>query len=117
MEIPQFHQIDTKEKVASLWLSNQNRPQLLFKHSFRCGISAGALYGLEPFLKEIQAMVDLHFIDVVAYREFSLAIANEFKVMHQSPQVIIWQNQKIIYQASHSAIRGDVILQKLRMVL
>lgn len=113
MESQFFQPIDTIKKANALWQTRQKRPHILFKHSFRCGISLGAWYALEPFLEEIHNHADLYFIDVITYRAISLDIARQFNVLHQSPQVIIWQNQKVIYHASHAAIQGHVILQKI----
>lgn len=113
MELQFFQIVDTEEKAKALWQTQQTRPQILFKHSFRCGISLGALYALEPFLEEMQSHADLYLIDVVNYKSISMGIATQFNVLHQSPQVIIWQNQKVIYHASHAAIQGHVILQKI----
>jgi bacillithiol system protein YtxJ len=113
MELRYFQTIDSFEKANALWQVGQGRPQLLFKHSFRCGISVGALFALGPFLEELKKHTDLFLIDVVAARAISMNIAEQFNVIHQSPQVILWQNQKVIFHTSHAAIQGQIILRKL----
>jgi bacillithiol system protein YtxJ len=36
-------------------------------------------------------------------------IASAFKVEHQSPQVILIYKEKVVYEASHSAIDSEMI--------
>ena len=48
--------------------------------------------------------VQFHFLDLLKYRSISNAIATEFKVWHESPQLILIQNGECIYEESHSGI-------------
>jgi bacillithiol system protein YtxJ len=45
-----------------------------------------------------------YFLDLIAYREISNRIAHVFAVEHESPQVLIIENEKSIYDRSHMAI-------------
>jgi bacillithiol system protein YtxJ len=70
-------------------LSNQ-QPVLIFKHSTRCSISATALSRLERSWKaEEMIPLQTYFLDLIAYRSVSGAVAEIFDVQHQSPQVCI----------------------------
>ncbi|WP_405382405.1 bacillithiol system redox-active protein YtxJ [Maribacter sp. LLG6340-A2] len=80
------------------------RPQVIFKHSTTCGISRMTLnmfknsYNLEP------GQMDFHFLDLLAHRDVSNAIADTFGVRHQSPQLLIVKNGVVVFHDSHGAI-------------
>lgn len=80
------------------------RPQVLFKHSTRCSISTMALNRLERLDVSFYEQADFYYLDLLAHRDISLAIENEFNVQHQSPQVIIIINGVARYDVSHGEI-------------
>ena len=91
---------EIKEKSAE-------RPQAIFKHSIRCGISALAKSRLE---KAIPAEnVDFYYLDLINYRGLSLKVAEEFNVYHESPQILIIKNGECVYDESHMGISMDEI--------
>ncbi|CAN5717576.1 bacillithiol system redox-active protein YtxJ [soil metagenome] len=78
------------------------KPQILFKHSTRCGTSVLVLNRLERS-KEIPD-ADFYFLDLIRYRDISNAIAHLFNVYHESPQVILIKNGECHYEESHLGI-------------
>ena len=48
-------------------------------------------------------------LDVLNYRKISSKIESDFKVIHESPQVLIIQNGECIYNSSHNEISWDRI--------
>ena len=85
-------------------------PQVIFKHSTRCSISSMAKSRLE---REKQPQgVDFYYLDLIAYRDLSAKVAEDFDVWHESPQVLVIKNGKCIYDESHSGIRMDDILRQ-----
>ena len=45
-----------------------------------------------------------YFLDLITYREISNHISQEFDVEHESPQVLIIEKEKSIYDQSHMGI-------------
>lgn len=80
------------------------KPVAIFKHSTRCGISRMALSRLEKEFDQEGTNVTMFFLDLLSYRDISNEIAHRFKVYHESPQLIVIQNGKAVYHASHSHI-------------
>jgi bacillithiol system protein YtxJ len=101
------------DRLDAITTASYQRPQLLFKHSTRCSISAGAKSRLDSGLNALNDAFDLHYLDLLSYREVSNAIADRFDVLHQSPQVIVVQNGKASYQMSHQLISVERILAQL----
>ncbi|MDO9275043.1 MAG: bacillithiol system redox-active protein YtxJ [Lutibacter sp.] len=80
------------------------KPVLIFKHSTRCGISRMALKTFESDYDIPENEIDMYFLDLLNYRTLSQDISTKFKVAHQSPQVLVIKNEKVIYHDSHHSI-------------
>ncbi|MEL6254477.1 MAG: bacillithiol system redox-active protein YtxJ [Bacteroidota bacterium] len=87
------------------------RPQLIFKHSISCGISAHVNHTLQISSENLAAETDLHYLDLINYRSVSNEVAVEFGVVHQSPQVLLIKDGKAVYNTSHFSINPEKILE------
>ena len=96
--------IDQLEAIAA---DSFNTPQVLFKHSTRCSISSMALNRLE--MNTPPQCVDFYLLDLLQHRDISAAIAEKFKVHHESPQVLVIINGECTYDESHMGISMDEI--------
>lgn len=94
--------------------ASKEKPQLIFKHSTRCGISASAKWRMDGDLDSLSNELDVHYLDLINYRAISNQIADTFGVRHQSPQVLLIHQGKSVYSATHSSIDPSVVLQKVR---
>lgn len=95
--------IDSEKKVHEIL--DSPKKSLIFKHSTRCSISSMVL---NHFEKEFGSNSDLdfYFLDLIKFRELSNLIARETKVHHESPQVIVLENNLVILDASHNNINS-----------
>ena len=84
---------------------------LLFKHSSGCGISRRAFGEYEAFVGNHE--IPTGWIDVVAHRELSLAVAEQTGVAHQSPQALVLKKGEVAWHASHFDITRDALTQAL----
>ena len=82
--------------------------RVIFKHSTRCGISSMMLRRFEASWRHCDANIEFYLLDLIRFRSVSDAIAHQFKVSHQSPQVIVLQAGKVVRDASHGEIGGIV---------
>ena len=85
-------------------------PQVIFKHSTRCGTSAMVLSRIER--SEAPASIDFHFLDLIRYRDISNRIAEKFAVHHESPQVLLIKNGECVYDESHMGITMDELAEQ-----
>lgn len=99
---------DSSELGTLIKLSNA-KPVLIFKHSTRCGISRMALKSFEREYDLNDSQIELYFLDLLNYRALSDEIATRFHISHQSPQVIVLQNEKVVYHESHYQIGVEEI--------
>jgi len=85
------------------------KAKLFFKHSTRCSISSMALRSFEREWKTEDDRFELYFLDLIAHRDVSGAIAEETGIIHQSPQVVVVKDGEVIYDASHHSIDAETI--------
>jgi bacillithiol system protein YtxJ len=97
-----------EEQLKQIISKSQVKPQVIFKHSTRCSISAVALQRLQKV--EQPSGIDFYFLDLIAYRPLSTKVAETFKVQHESPQVLIIKDGMCIYDESHMGISMHEIL-------
>jgi bacillithiol system protein YtxJ len=82
---------------------SHEKPVLIFKHSTRCSVSRMALKQFENEF-DLEDRVATYYLDLLEHRDISNEIATRFKVYHQSPQLLLIQNGKSVYDVSHSDI-------------
>ncbi len=85
------------------------KPVLLFKHSTRCSISSMALNRTESGWDISEEELAPFYLDLIAHRDVSAAIADKLNVFHQSPQIVLVKEGKAVLDASHNEIRVDLI--------
>ena len=88
---------------------SNEKPAVIFKHSTRCSVSRMALKQFENEFK-LSHKVTPYFLDLIAYREISNEIASRFGVLHESPQILLIKEGQSTYDASHSAIDAEVLV-------
>ena len=89
---------------------SKTKTQVIFKHSIRCGISSMVM---NQFVSkyDLDANLDLYYLDLLSYRAVSDEVGYKFQVMHQSPQLLIIKNGTTVAYASHGAI-NDIDLNR-----
>ena len=97
-----WNTLQSLEQLNAIRKASLQKPQVIFKHSTRCSISAMAKNRLEKSIPP--EGVDFHYLDLIRYRPVSNAIADEFGVEHESPQILLIRNESVDYSASHMGI-------------
>ena len=88
------------------------KPVLIFKHSTRCSISSMAWDRMRRNWKDTDTeKVTPYYLDLISYRDVSNAVASEFGIRHESPQVILIKNGEAVYDNSHMGINYQVIIK------
>lgn len=102
------------DQVRDIAQESTNHPVLVFKHSFRCNISRAALDRLERNWKnEEMKTVKPYFLDLLANREISNALATQFRVDHESPQILLIDQGKAVLTLSHFEIEYQQIKEAI----
>jgi len=109
-----WHELTELDQIDQIIEESKTNPVLIFKHSRSCSISKTTLDRLERnwnLDKEAKA----YFLDLLSYRSISNVIADKFDVAHESPQVLIIEQGKSVYDRSHFDINFQDIKGKLQV--
>lgn len=106
-------QLTDLNQLQEIIALSENTPCVIFKHSTRCSISSMALNRFERNWSFENKEVQPYFLDLIANRDISNAIAEQFDVRHESPQMLIIKNGQCVFNSSHQMIRVDDIQSEL----
>ena len=106
--------LESIAQLEDIKSKSEDKPQIIFKHSTTCSISAMAKSRLERSWKdEEMAGADFYYLDLLSYRDISNEIADKFHVRHESPQVIIVKGGASTYDNSHMGISYQELLKEI----
>ena len=94
-------------------LEESGGPVVIFKHSTQCPTSADALDEFEAFVNDHPESARYFYLDLIAHRDVSNAIAQLLDVRHESPQLILLEEGAVKTVLSH----GDIDRAKLEELL
>lgn len=95
--------LNTIAQLDTIADKSKTKTQLIFKHSTRCGISRMVMNQFVAAY-DVDANVDLYYLDLLSYRDVSNEVGYKFQVMHQSPQLLVLRNGVVVAHASHGGI-------------
>ncbi|MFN5546008.1 MAG: bacillithiol system redox-active protein YtxJ [Bacteroidota bacterium] len=101
---PKWKHLEQVALLDAITEQSFSKPQVLFKHSTRCSISTMAMNRLLRLEDAFYQQADFYYLDLIAHRDVSAAIAERYHVHHESPQVIILKQGDATYDASHMEI-------------
>jgi len=101
----------TEPMIEEIRTHSFQRPQVIFKHSTRCGTSGMVKNRLEKATEPGKA--EFYFLDVIRSRSLSDQVAATFHVRHESPQILVIRQGICIYHESHFGIDMESIRANL----
>lgn len=84
----------------------------LFKHSNTCGVSAAAHDEVTRFLHDHPGQ-QAAMVVVQTHRPLSTLVANRLKYVHQSPQLFLLKDGKVVWSATHWSITAGAMKSAL----
>lgn len=105
----QWQALETLDDLKSILNQSHQNYVGIFKHSTRCGTSLYVKDKLESEASLIKENIDFYYLDLLRFRSVSNEIAEKFNVIHQSPQLIILKDEKVVFHTSHLAINSENI--------
>lgn len=108
-----WNKLTTVDQLDQLSTTSSSIPVLVFKHSTRCSISAVAKWRLEEAWKFSEETILPYLLDLIEHRDVSNEIAQRWNIIHESPQILVLHDAKVIHHASHLDINVDEIAQEI----
>lgn len=104
-------ELKSEDQLTEIVEKSKQTPQVIFKHSTRCSISAMAKGRLERSIAPDNA--DFYFLDLISHRNISNKVSSTFNVFHESPQILVIKNGECVYDESHGSITMDEIEEQV----
>jgi bacillithiol system protein YtxJ len=101
--------LDLENQLTEFIELSKHKPIAIYKHSTRCSLSSMVKSRLERGWNINDNDIDMYYLDLLNYRNISNKIASIFNIEHQSPQLIVLHQGKVLYHASHGEIDADVL--------
>ncbi|MDX8367492.1 bacillithiol system redox-active protein YtxJ [Cytobacillus sp. IB215665] len=102
--------ISSKEQFEKL--INEHSKFLIMKHSLTCPISSSAFKEFEKYNNENEEL-QIFYLYVQESRALSNFIAEKYSTKHESPQVLLVQDGKVIWHTSHWNITYDTLKKQV----
>jgi len=96
--------LTNSEQLEDIEVRSNNKVQVIFKYSSRCGINRIVMKEFEKAYESSEQDFDFYFLDILSFRSVSKTIATRFEVIHESPQVLVIKKGVVVVHASHSEI-------------
>lgn len=113
---PDLTPIHGLEELDHALGESRQRPLVLFKHSYSCGVSAEALDELLAHLADKRRDARYAMVTVQTHREVSNAIAARLGVRHETPQALVVRDGRVIWSASHFRVNAAALEKALAQV-
>lgn len=108
-----WNELTDLKQLEELEAESRNLPVIIFKHSTRCGISRMALKNWEREYDLPKEEASLYLLDLLNHREISNAIAEKFRVYHESPQLLLIRDGNVVHHSSHGDISAQAVARKI----
>lgn len=102
-------QLQSGSQIEEIIEHSKSVPCLIFKHSTRCSISSLAQNRLDKGWNLDDKEILPYHLDLIAHRDLSNAVSEQFGVRHESPQVLLIKEGQCVYDASHLGISAREI--------
>lgn len=99
--------IETEQQLQEVLQAESGKPVFLFKHSTRCPVSAAAHKEVTKF--EESSSVPVYLVRVIEERPLSNYIASTYGIKHESPQVLLVQDDSVLWNASHWKVTKNAL--------
>ena len=106
--------LDDADALERAVLASEERLVLLFKHSVTCGTSAQAYDELVAYLNEWESDAMFAIVTVQTHRDISDDIAARLNVRHETPQVLLLQGGRVVWDASHFHVTAQTINKAIK---
>lgn len=105
-----FVEIEDVESLERFISEAGEIPAIVFKHSNSCGVSARVYREMSQVERPVGIVV------VQQARHVSDEIERRFGIQHETPQALLVQGDKVLWSASHYAIKAQAIEEALNSV-
>jgi monothiol bacilliredoxin len=110
----EFRELTTSDELSTAFGASSRLPVVLIKHSLTCGSSRSTLRDVEALAAKLDDGVALFAkVAVQTARDLSNEIERRTGITHETPQVFVLRDGKVVWHASHWRITKQAITAAL----
>ena len=94
----QFIPLEKEEQLANIKQASEYN--IIFKHNTTCPISRSVRSRFEQDAGSLKHVQSVYVVDIHQHRNLSDSIAEEYNVVHESPQLLLIKNGECTYNES-----------------
>lgn len=114
-EGPHVPELTSMEEMEAALKVSDDEPIIIFKHSTQCDVCSRASYRMNQWMeKSPNEVPKMYFVKVIEKKPVSQALAKKLKVKHESPQVLLIQDGKSVWDTSHEDITVENIKKGMK---
>jgi bacillithiol system protein YtxJ len=106
--------LDSLDALGTALAKSAIRPAVIFKHSVTCGTSAMAMVEIRDLLDGPAFDADFYLVPVQQARAVSRAAEAQLGIRHESPQVLVVVDGRVVWHASHFRVTAAAVLAAVR---
>ncbi|AFM41350.1 bacillithiol system protein YtxJ [Desulfosporosinus acidiphilus SJ4] len=110
----EIRELSSLQEFEAVLNESYQQEVLLFKHSTQCPISARAWQEIQKFARQAPEQVQVAVIKVIESRSVSNQAERDLGIKHESPQILLIRNKKVVWHTSHQAVTLENILRALQ---
>ena len=99
----EWYHLEEMGQLDNILEASKDKPQMIFKHSTRCGVSSMVKSKLDGEWGHNEKIIPWH-LDLLRHRNISNEIAERFGIHHESPQIILLVNGEVKQYISHDSL-------------
>lgn len=103
-------EISTIEEWDEILDQSKEKPVLMMKHSSTCPVSASAF----DAFRRTETDLSKYYLIVQKSRPLSQEIERELEIRHESPQLFLLKDGKVLWKASHYSIMEPAITKAIQ---
>ncbi len=107
-------ELKTPDDLDRLVEVSSTEPVLIYKHSLTCGTSSMALEEIKDLLAGPPLGAHVGLVLVQSARLLSNEVSSRFGLRHESPQVILVRDGRVVWHASHFRVTAAAIKDALQ---
>jgi bacillithiol system protein YtxJ len=106
-----WNELNNISQLDEINTAPKNEKIMIFKHSTRCSISSSALNRIERNWNNDTVKIKPYYLDLIAHRDISNKIIQQWNIEHQSPQILVIENGICTYNNSHMGIDYNELME------
>lgn len=107
-------ELGTLDDLDAALAASASQPILIYKHSLTCGSSGVAYEEILDLVEGTMLPGTAYLVRIQAARDVSRAIEERLKVRHESPQVLLVVDGRVVWHASHFRVTARAIAAALQ---